>query len=143
MRAEIGVVCPVCLGANGVQCVEFRTPRDSSGFECQACGRFEISRSAIVTYFDARRSSLTALQRAVLSHRLSTAQRTGSGLMITTDWMERFTHNVRLPTPPEQATNMIRLIGDRLAVRGQTWRSPDRARGDAASVAQSLHSDRR
>lgn len=121
MRAEPGVACPVCLGANGVQCVEYRTPRDSSGFECQACGRFEISQSAIVTYFDARRGTLTALNRAALSHRLSTAPRTGSGLMITTDWMKRFTPNARLPTPPEQATNLIRLIGDRLADTGEGY----------------------
>jgi hypothetical protein len=121
MRAETGVACPVCLGANGVQCVEYGTPRDSSGFECQACGGFEISRSAIVTYFDARRSSLTALQRAALSHRLSTAQRAGGGLMITTDWVERFTRNARLPSPPEQATNLIRLIGDQLAETGEGY----------------------
>lgn len=121
MRAETGVACPVCLGANGVQCVQYGTPRDSSGFECQACGRFEIGRSAIVTYFDARRSGLTALQRAALSHRLSTAQRAGGGLIITTDWMERFTRNARLPSPPEQATNLIRLVGDRLAETGEGY----------------------
>lgn len=113
--------CPVCLGAYGVQCIEYVTPRDSSGFECQACGRFEISRSAIVTYFDTRRSGLTALQRAALSHRLSTAQRASGGLMITTDWMERFTRGARLPSPPEQATNLIRLIGDRVSQTGDGY----------------------
>ena len=41
--------------------------------------------------------------------------------MITTDWMERFTRNARLPSPPEQATNLIRLIGDGLAETGEGY----------------------
>ena len=98
MQASTTTTCPVCLGSNGIQCAEFATPRDSTGFECQACGRFEISRSALVTYFDSRRRTLSALQRAALSHRLSTANRgSGGGIMITTDWMERFQRNARLP----------------------------------------------
>ena len=118
-QADITTTCPVCLGANGVQCVEFSTPRDSTGFKCQACGRFEISRSALVTYFDARCDALSALHRAVLSHRLSTADRGRSGLMITTDWMERFVPTARLPSPTEQAKNFVRLIGDRLSETGE------------------------
>lgn len=82
MQASTTTTCPVCLGSSGVQCTEFATPRDSTGFECQACGRFEISRTALVTYFDSRRGTLSALQRATLSHRLSTVDRGSSGGLI-------------------------------------------------------------
>jgi hypothetical protein len=41
--------------------------------------------------------------------------------MITTDWMERLTRNARLPSPTEQATNLIRLIGDRLSETGEGY----------------------
>jgi hypothetical protein len=121
MHSEAVVTCPVCLGANNALCFAYATPRDSSGFECQACGRFEVSRSALASYFDTRRSVLSALQRAALSHLLSTAHRGGTGLMITTDWMDRFTRNVRLPSPAEQASNLIRLIGDHLSETGEGY----------------------
>lgn len=121
MQASTTMTCPVCLSANGVQCFEFATPRDSAGFECQACGRFGISRSALVTYFDSRNGTLSALQRAALLHRLSAAHRGSSGLMITTDWMERFELSARLPIPTEQAMNLVRLIGDRLSETGEGY----------------------
>ncbi len=41
--------------------------------------------------------------------------------MITTDWMERFQRNARLLSPTEQATNLVRLVGDRLSDTGEGY----------------------
>lgn len=95
------------------------TGRDSTQFQCEACGRFEITGSALFSYFDTDRSTLSALQRAALSHRLSTATRGPGGLMITADWMEHFLQSARLPNPIEQVRNLIRLIGDRRSETGE------------------------
>lgn len=111
--------CPVCGDENCRQGSESGNLRACSIFDCQVCGQFGISFEASVNYFNQRRGSLTALQRAALSHQLRTAQGASGGLMITTDWMERFSRNARLPSPPEQATNLIRLIGDTLAETGE------------------------
>lgn len=37
------------------------------------------------------------------------------------DWMKRFQRDARLPSPPEQMTNFIRLIGDRLSTSGEGY----------------------
>ena len=112
--------CPVCQGAFG-RCREHSTPRDASAFDCDGCGAFEISRTALVTWFEPDRHRLTALQRAALSHALRTASRGTSPLMITTDWMERFLPSARLPTPATQVANLIARIGDAMAETGEGY----------------------
>jgi nucleoside 2-deoxyribosyltransferase len=121
MRAGTAVKCPVCSSANGVRCVESQALRDSTRFDCEACGEFEISRHALVTYFKSQSGSLTTFQRAALSHLLNSASQAGGGPMISMDWMERFVGNARLPSPPKQATNLIRLIGNRFIETGEGY----------------------
>lgn len=111
------VQCPVCQGAFG-RCRGLSTPRDASAFDCDGCGRFEISRSALVTYFRDGSSRLSALQRSALSHALRTASRGTAPLLITTDWLERFLPAARLPTPAAQVTNLIARIGEVMAETG-------------------------
>jgi hypothetical protein len=113
--------CPVCLNRNGVLCKKYETNGDRDGFDCQACGRFEITRTVLINYNDFQGNSLTAIQRAALSHKLRTTLKTGAHPIITTDWMEEFKRNVRLPTPPEQTVNLIRLIGDTLSETGEGY----------------------
>lgn len=117
--------CPVCLGASGTLCDTFRTGRDSTGYDCPACGRFEIIRTALVDWFNPQRGRLTAMHRAAMSHKLRSASRSGSAIMIKTDWMEHFITNARLPSPGEQATNLIRLLGDYTLDTGEGYRLDD------------------
>lgn len=105
------IACPVCRGAFGLCRQRSTGGRDSSGFSCDGCGQFEITRSALVTWFkpDGR---LSAMQRAALSHALRTASRGADPLVVTTAWMEAFSRDARLPTPAAQATNLLARIGD-------------------------------
>jgi hypothetical protein len=93
--------------------------RDSSGFECDVCGNYEISRSAFAGPLDPERAELTPIQRAALSHRLRTAARGSGPLMITTDWLKHFKSDSSLPSPAVQAINIIRFIGDEVTRSGE------------------------
>lgn len=109
--------CPVRPHHGG--CEHYGTSGGSYGFVCNACGgRFEITRQAFVSYFGEK---LSDFHRAVLSHQLSTFSRESDSTWpkITMDWMARFERDARLPSPPQQATNLIRLIGDQLSTTGE------------------------
>ncbi|MDT2021823.1 hypothetical protein [Methylocella sp. CPCC 101449] len=119
MGEEMNGVCPVCRNAHGTGCSEYQTTGDRSGFECEICGRFEITRSALISFFNASREELSLFQRATLSHQLSIADRSNGAVIVTQEWMERFVPNARLPNPLEQATNLIRIIGDYQSKTGE------------------------
>ena len=113
------VSCPVCEGRFGL-CREISTPRDSRAFQCDGCGGFEISGTALAIWFASGPRRLTAIQRSALSH----AIRSASGavpIFITTDWMEAFQRDARLPTPAMQAANLITRIGGHVAEEGRGY----------------------
>ena len=112
--------CPVCLGANGAKCRVTALNRDAHHYACEACGQFELTETALVNWFDSRRVWLTPRQRAALSHWLRTADPSG-GIVLTSDWMERFSVDANLPDVPMQAINVIRLIGDYLSETGEGY----------------------
>lgn len=117
MQNKTTPFCPVRPGHG--ECEHYGTSRDSYGFVCNACGgRFEILRSAFVSYFGEK---LSDFHGAVLSHQLNTFSRDSDSTapVITMDWMAHFERNARLPSPPQQATNLIRLIGDQLSKTGE------------------------
>lgn len=108
-----GDKCPVCFNAGGGTCKRKDAPyNDYSIFNCDVCGRFKISRMALVDLGPPEKPTLAPIERAALSHRLRTAQGESEPPLITTDWLNRFRENSRLPSPAVQATNIIRYIGD-------------------------------
>jgi len=111
--------CPVCENASGGKCLKVPTRRDTSGYECEVCGKYEITRSALDDWFAANQSRLTPIQRAALSHRLRTAVRESKPLMITTDWLKHFAADSGLPSPAVQAANIIRYVGDEVSRSGE------------------------
>jgi hypothetical protein len=112
------VQCPVCIGAFGGAC--FRrsaSPRDAEGFDCEACGRFEISRSAIPSLTGGELSTVT---RAVFSHRLRLSQREDVPPMLNTDRIGALKEE-RLPTPSTQVTSLVRIFGESIRNKGQPF----------------------
>jgi hypothetical protein len=114
------VVCPVCLGIFG-RCRGLETTRDTTGFDCDGCGKFEVSRTVLSTWLQPEHDRLTAMQRAALSHALRSASRGAETQIITTGWIEAFIPNARLPTPGVQAANLIARIGDFMSETGQGY----------------------
>ena len=114
------VMCPVCRGNFG-QCKRMPTNRDSSDYQCDGCGRFEISRMALINWFKPDRPDLTPVQHAALSHVLRTASDEGSKLFLTSEWVEKFIPDARLPTLSTQASNLIAIIGDDVSTHGKGY----------------------
>ena len=111
--------CPICSGAFG-RCRTMPTNRDSYAFDCDGCGRFEISRTACVNWFRSP-DRLSGAQRAALSHAFRTGSNSSKVLLIGNDWMDVFIQRARLPSPAEQATNLIIKIGDTIAEHGDGY----------------------
>lgn len=93
--------------------------KDASGFECDVCGKYKISGTALAGPLDPEKATLTPVQRAALSHRLKSTSREGAPLMITTDWLKGFLADPSLPSPAMQANNIIRYIGDETSKSGE------------------------
>ena len=114
------VNCPVCNGAFGL-CRTKHTPKDANVFTCDGCGHFEISGTALAVWFMPDHPRLTEFQRAALSHALRTASRGDAPLFLTTEWIDVFVRDARLPTPSIQGANLIALIGDYISENGKGY----------------------
>ena len=113
------VVCPVCRGMNDGTCRCQPVDFDGRAFDCDMCGSFKVSGTALAMLSD-EKDSLTAIQRAALSHHIRSANDAVTELpLITSDWLARFLTAARLPTPGEQAINILRFIGDEVAKTGK------------------------
>ena len=108
--------CPICL--NSV--VEhWLTNQAATGFTCEICGQFKVSSTAQAV-LAANKDRYSTVKRAALSYRLRRATDAGSEqLMVTSDWIEgKALELLALPTPAQQATNIIRFVGDETSQTG-------------------------
>jgi hypothetical protein len=103
------VNCPVCeeAGSSRRQWLSKTDPNPQWNYDCPRCGQFVVSDSLI--HGDV--AALSAKQRAVLSHRLRRQQRAGSAPPSILKNNLPQAHDP-LPTPAEQADNLILWIGD-------------------------------
>jgi hypothetical protein len=89
-------------------------------FACQVCGDYKVEDTALQTNLNPSKDALTVIQRAVLSHRIREANDAGrEPTTLTTYDVDDVIENGRLPTPAEQATNILRFFGDRVASSGE------------------------
>ena len=112
--------CAICQGKDEAFCKTFGlASRDALGFLCQACGEYETTRTARLTWLDSNR--LNARERAALSHQIRVADRTNGNPVLATHWLEHFASEARLPNPALQAINLIRIIGDHQSESGEGY----------------------
>jgi hypothetical protein len=91
-----------------------------TNFDCQVCGRYDVSGSALASILSPDGHYLTPIQRAVLSHRVREANDAGrEAPLLTTDQVDDVIVNGKLPSPAQQATSVIRFVGDRIAATGK------------------------
>jgi|SRR3954447_1175995 hypothetical protein len=89
-------------------------------FECQVCGKFKLSGSAFAGVLSPEAHALTHIQRAVLSHRVREANDAGrEPPLLTTYEVDDVIANGRLPSPAQQAINVIRFLGERISESGK------------------------
>lgn len=108
------VRCPICRNSDGAQCVRVSPQTERIRFECDRCGPFNISDTALD---DSALEGLGLVQRAALSHRIRT-QFTKADLL-TTVWLNQNREKLKLPSPAKQVANLIRIIGERKLATGE------------------------
>lgn len=110
------IKCPICRNEHGGACTS--TPHgDGDWFTCEICGQFIVTRSlqAVLSHKDD--TTFPRPKRAAFSHLLRRSwDEHQKPFFMTTTWFDDYLPTARLPTPSEQAINIIRWIGDHIAV---------------------------
>lgn len=120
--------CPVCLNQHS-QPADVQEAGGGYRVDCPVCGRYAISEEAWHDFLDPQSGSgskLSSLCRARLAHRIRSANANGSpnGPKILWEDIERFVKDgCPGPTPAEQATNLIRYIGEEVSQSGERLES--------------------
>jgi hypothetical protein len=110
-------ICPVCRNADDGYCATIPTTGDRVGFDCERCGRYEISDTALADEYIRANSKISKVTRAALSHALRTRFRKGE--LITSTWLAENLAKLKLPSPAQQVANLVRIIGDRKELTGE------------------------
>ena len=109
------VECPICNNVDGKKCHTFSTGgRDSCGFECDICGRFEITR----TLFQIPKlKNLTRPEKALISYKIRNSS--SNNIMLGTGDVDHIIQNENLPNPSQRVAKMIQYIGDQVSKSGE------------------------
>src|SRR5438128_989019 len=115
MSTQIG--CVVC---GSLRCQVIAQSGGNITFECDVCGQYKVSSSVLSTTLNPSADRLSPIQRAVLSHRIRQSNDGGrEPPLLTTYEVDDVVANGGLPSPAQQATNIVRYFGDRVAPSGQ------------------------
>ena len=114
-------------------------------FDCENCGYFGASTSLLASQLTLDERRLTTVQYAALSHRVRQVSDVTNGaedpLVLTTHSFDEMLPNLQLPSPSEQAINILRFFGDQIQVTGEPARNPEKsfvAKVGAANRASAL-----
>jgi hypothetical protein len=108
---------------NCIVCKTLNTTRelgpDLATFDCPRCGSFVLGGSAEATLPD--RLTEEPLRRSLMSHTLRQMQRPDKKhlRLIRDEDLPTFWSEGRLPSPPEQADNLIFWIGDNQTIKSE------------------------
>ena len=118
----MATVCPVCRNVSVSQ--EFPQGHRTY-FDCLNCGYFAASSSVLATTLDIGDRRLTAVQYAALSHRLREAvDEGGEAPLVTTNTIEDMLPNLRLPSPAQQAMNIVKYFAEIIQETGELATNP-------------------
>lgn len=105
--------CPICSS------IVKETGRGGSAdfhdYQCPVCGPFTITRTAL---HNLRSKNITEKKSAVLSHAIQRMQKQNSWPEINSKMLKIIMENNYLPSPAEQADNLIVWIGDNIEAPG-------------------------
>ncbi len=101
--------CPVCNLP-----VSELPPGELVRVECDRCGTYDITDSAIAATGWAQEQADERIRRGKLGYALRRMQAGGSIPKLTTSLRDRILEETQLPSPTEQATNLLMAFGDEL-----------------------------
>jgi len=112
--------CPACLGVHSTSATGAQDGSTDNWFvDCEACGRFRVTDEAKDDFLDPNDTRATPIKRAALSHAIRSQQNQTPPVLVMSQWLERFLKDARLPTPAEQAANILKFIGDTVRATGE------------------------
>lgn len=113
-------ICPLCLFKDDVK-IGFDFDRHLYVCRCPVCGNFSISEFAVDDRILDAQDNKLAVARAVLSHQVRQATDAGRDWPeLLEDWLIAFVaNNPALPSIAQQASNVIRYVGDRIRLNGE------------------------
>lgn len=116
MIDEYADACPICLT---MQQPSQQTGGDSERIDCSRCGEYRIAESAKVSLPQQLASDGKA--QAVLSHAIRRMQKASpTPPLITNELANQLLQSGSLPSPAQQAENLILWLGDNLLAPGET-----------------------
>ncbi|MEW6613988.1 MAG: hypothetical protein AB1401_00730 [Thermodesulfobacteriota bacterium] len=105
--------CPICSSI--VTEYKGRGYDDFHDYNCPVCGPFTITRKAL---YNLRSENLTEKKSAVLSYAIRRMQKQNSRPQIDSKILDKILENNYLPSPAEQADNLVLWIGDNIETPG-------------------------
>lgn len=117
------IECPICGNVDGGSCTHIVSSEPGltetmfKSFECSICGLFNIDLEAYNRITNGR--GITKIQRALISHRVRIEQGGDIPMMISRAWLDHIVQAGTLPSPIEQAHNLVRYIGDKVSKTGE------------------------
>ena len=119
--------CPLCWNAYGGKSKLLGTQGPLAFFECEVCGHFGAATNLIHSFGTlGAEERLSSVERAKVIHTVRKNDR-GPGeqvFILTNDDLQNVLRTARIPSPAEQAANMIRYIGDAVLREGKALSKP-------------------
>lgn len=104
--------CPICRNEHGGGCTA-QPHGDATWYACDVCGQFILTGTLEAVWNAAPDARLPPVRRAALSRLVRTSwEEHHKPFYMASHWFEEFETSVRLATPPEIATNILRFVGD-------------------------------
>ncbi|RYD84325.1 MAG: TIR domain-containing protein [Verrucomicrobiaceae bacterium] len=115
MSRRAGTECPVCKTT--LQVPAGATAGDRSAIDCERCGRFEISGTAIAML---EAGDWTEMERAILSYYVRQQDDGSTAYVLTSEPLQLIRRGeLKLPTPPQQAARLLRYVAENVTSSGK------------------------
>ncbi len=109
--------CPICKYALEPPGTPVGAGSGRIGYPCLNCGKFSLSREALLDYLPLLNENPD--KAAILSHAIRKRHKKDEWVIINSDTIEQILKSTKLPTPVEQADNLIIWLGDNLKTPGK------------------------
>jgi hypothetical protein len=111
--------CPVCQNTHGGT-ASYEERFESNGIiKCDLCGSYEIERLIYTTGLSISGEPIKLVQRAALTHIIRQQNDNGKkNFILTRNWLEENVESLKLPSPAQQFSNIVRYIGDMITASG-------------------------
>ena len=113
--------CPICLNRESdSSCwIPSTSNADCDRIECPSCGNFDVSKSVLASKLFRSPTSLSKVQRSVLSHYICKNSIEGRIPKLYSKLANQILQNTMLPSPAIRVQRLVRYLGDKISKSGE------------------------